>query len=348
MTTVEQRIEAILACPDPRAPAAAARMRRLATPLGPADIIRVLSASTAVCQSLREVVDAVERGAPARAPDALYTSIREAEQDRRLWFDGFYIDENGKLLLRVCVHQYEWSPEYGGHLVPRSWDISVPVDEILHMEKGARAASHRPRRRRRNISAGDTGAGPRFSECKDGIRRDRPRPRDTCLGRRRRGRRSASGTIERRCGPHLRRTRFGARRPPGRAADRHAARRPAANRCPTRRRRACCRDRAPHYHGAPGLARGCRGNSRRRRRWLGGGRRKRRDTRRLNRRAGACGAPGAPRSLSHPLDLIASYRPQEWPNPQALTDDPRRFERGGTACLRRRCQRVFQAVADHP
>jgi hypothetical protein len=135
MTTLEQRIQAILAIPHPEAPAAAARMRRLATPLGPADIIRVLSASTAVCQSLREVVDAVERGEPARAPDALYTSIREAEQDRRLWFDGFYIDENKKLLLRVCVHQYEWSPEYRGHLVPRSRDVSVPVERILNWKE---------------------------------------------------------------------------------------------------------------------------------------------------------------------------------------------------------------------
>jgi hypothetical protein len=134
MTTLEERIEAILACPDPRAQAAAESLRRRATPLGPADIIRVLSASTAVCQSLREVVDAVERGEPARAPDALYTSIREAEQDRRLWFDGWTI-EDGRLFLRLCVHQYEWSPDYGGRLICRSRDISVPVEEILNMEK---------------------------------------------------------------------------------------------------------------------------------------------------------------------------------------------------------------------
>jgi hypothetical protein len=134
VTTLDQRIKDILACPHPDAKAAAERLRRRATPLGPADIIRVLSASTAVCQSLREVVDAVERGEPARAPDALYTSIREAEQDRRLWFDGWTI-EDGRLFLRLCVHQYEWSPDYGGRLICRSRDISVPVEEILNMEK---------------------------------------------------------------------------------------------------------------------------------------------------------------------------------------------------------------------
>jgi hypothetical protein len=135
MTTLEQRIEAVLACPDPRAHAAAECLRRRATPLGPADIIRVLSASAAVCQALREVARAVENdGRLPQTPDALYTSIREAEPDRRLWFDGWTI-EDGRLFLRLCVHQYEWSPEYGGHLVPRSRDISVPVDEILHMEK---------------------------------------------------------------------------------------------------------------------------------------------------------------------------------------------------------------------
>jgi hypothetical protein len=135
MTTLDQRIEALLACSHPEAKAAAERLRRRATPLGPADIICLLSASAAVCQALRQVVDAVERGEPARAPDALYTSIREAEQDRRLWFDGFYIDENKKLLLRVCVHQYEWSPEYRGHLVPRSRDVSVPVERILNWKE---------------------------------------------------------------------------------------------------------------------------------------------------------------------------------------------------------------------
>jgi hypothetical protein len=135
MTTLDQRIKDILACPHPDAKAAAERLRRRATPLGPADIIRVLSASTAVCRALREVARAVENdGRLPQTPDALYTSIREAEPDRRLWFDGWTI-EDGRLFLRLCVHQYEWSPDYGGRLICRSRDISVPVEEILNMEK---------------------------------------------------------------------------------------------------------------------------------------------------------------------------------------------------------------------
>jgi hypothetical protein len=135
MTTLDQRIRDILACPHPEAKAAAERLRRRATPLGPADIIRLLSASAAACKALREVASALESdGRLPQTPDALYTSIREAEPERRLWFDGWTI-EDGRLFLRLCVHQYEWSPEYGGHLVPRSREIGVPVDEILHMEK---------------------------------------------------------------------------------------------------------------------------------------------------------------------------------------------------------------------
>jgi hypothetical protein len=131
MTTLEQRIETILGCPDPRAPAIAESLRRRATPLGRTDIFRLLNASAAVCQALREVASDVESdGRLPPTPDALYTSIREAEPERRLWFDGLYI-EDGRLFLRLCAHQYEWSPAYGGYLARRSRDVSVPVSEIL-------------------------------------------------------------------------------------------------------------------------------------------------------------------------------------------------------------------------
>jgi hypothetical protein len=131
MTTLEQRIQAILAIPNPTAPARAEEMRRLATPLSNEDIIRLLSASAAVCQALREAVDAVKRRARARAPKALYALIRQAERDGRLWFDGFYIDENGKLLLRLRVRQYDWVPEHGGFLAPQIKEAVIPADEVL-------------------------------------------------------------------------------------------------------------------------------------------------------------------------------------------------------------------------
>jgi hypothetical protein len=131
MKTLGHRIEAILASGVPGAAEVAENLRRHATPLNRAAIARLLGASSAVCEALREGVRAVERdGIAALAPDALYTSIHEAEPERRLWFDGFSV-ESGRLLVRLCVHQYQWSAAYGGRLVCRSRDVRVPVDEIL-------------------------------------------------------------------------------------------------------------------------------------------------------------------------------------------------------------------------
>jgi hypothetical protein len=106
-------------------------MRRLATPLKDADIIRLLSASADVCQALREAVDAVKRGRQPRAPKSLATAVRWAGPDGRLWFDSFDFGEGGKLLLRLRVRQYDWVPEHGGFLAPQIKEAVIPADEVL-------------------------------------------------------------------------------------------------------------------------------------------------------------------------------------------------------------------------
>lgn len=134
MTTFEQRLDAILACPDPDAPAVAESLCRRATPLDGAAIIHLLRSSAPVCQALREIVAAGRGDRAVLASEiALYSAIRDAEPERRIWADGFYV-EDGKLFVRLCVHQFEWSSDYGGYLARRSRDTAVAVDEILGEE----------------------------------------------------------------------------------------------------------------------------------------------------------------------------------------------------------------------